>query len=119
MQALMPDSWLQALPQQLQKLQDQHLQRHRREVVPAGAHVKVNGQPMLQFCSNDYLGLSQHPALIEAARQGALEFGVGAGDPRWLTATAPPMRNWRRHWPVMFNFLVLCISMRVLRPMSA
>ena len=54
MQALMPDSWLQALPQQLQKLQDQHLQRHRREVVPAGgAHVKVNGQPMLQFCSND------------------------------------------------------------------
>lgn len=36
MQALMPDSWLQALPQQLQKLQDQHLQRHRREVVPAG-----------------------------------------------------------------------------------
>lgn len=80
MQALMPDSWLQALPQQLQKLQDQHLQRHRREVVPAGgAHVKVNGQPMLQFCSNDYLALSQHPALIEAARQGALEFGVGAG----------------------------------------
>lgn len=80
MKALAAHSWLQALPQQVQALKDQHLLRTRRQVAPQnGAHIMVNGQSMLQFCSNDYLGLSQHPALIEAARQGASELGVGAG----------------------------------------
>ena len=80
MKALPPDSWLQAIPQQLQTLQTQHLLRTRRSVAPVqGAHIRVNGQPMLQFCSNDYLGLAQHPALVEAAHAAALEFGVGAG----------------------------------------
>lgn len=80
MKALAANSWLQALPQQVQALKDQHLLRTRRQVAPQnGAHIMVNGQPMLQFCSNDYLGLSQHPAVIEAARLGAAELGVGAG----------------------------------------
>jgi len=80
MQELSPHSWLQDLPRQLQALQDQHLLRTRRTVAPErGAHITVNGTSMLQFCSNDYLGLSQHPALVEAARVAALEFGVGSG----------------------------------------
>ncbi|MDH5857916.1 8-amino-7-oxononanoate synthase [Lampropedia aestuarii] len=80
MKALAANSWLQALPQQVQALRDQHLLRTRRQVAPqTGAHITVNGQPMLQFCSNDYLGLSQHPALVAAARHGAMELGVGAG----------------------------------------
>lgn len=80
MKALAADSWLQALPQQVQALRDQHLLRTRRQVVPeSGAYIQVNGRSMLQFCSNDYLGLSQHPALIAAAHQGAAELGVGAG----------------------------------------
>ncbi|MCD2514268.1 8-amino-7-oxononanoate synthase [Comamonas endophytica] len=80
MKDLAPDSWLQELPRQLQALHDQHLLRTRRRVAPRqGAHITVDGETMLQFCSNDYLGLARHPALIEAARQGALEFGVGSG----------------------------------------
>ena len=80
MQELSPHSWLQDLPRQLQALQDQHLLRTRRTVAPErGAHITVNGTSMLQFCSNDYLGLSQHPALVEAARVAVLEFGVGSG----------------------------------------
>ncbi|THU04404.1 8-amino-7-oxononanoate synthase [Lampropedia puyangensis] len=80
MTPLATSSWLQALPKGLQQLSEQHLLRTRRQVAPAqGAHITVDGQRMLQFCSNDYLGLSQHPALVEAARQGALECGVGAG----------------------------------------
>lgn len=80
MQELSPHSWLQDLPRQLRALQDQHLLRTRRTVAPErGAHITVNGTSMLQFCSNDYLGLSQHPALVEAARVAALEFGVGSG----------------------------------------
>lgn len=80
MKDLASTSWLQALPQQLAALDAQQLRRTRRTAAPLqGAHITVNGQPMLQFCSNDYLGLASHPALIEAARSAALQFGVGAG----------------------------------------
>jgi len=46
---------------------------------PQGARVTVDGRDYVAFCSNDYLGLASHPRLIEAARQGAARYGVGAG----------------------------------------
>ena len=79
-QALPHSSWLDELPQQLAMLDAQQLRRTRRTVVPQqGAHILVDGQPLLQFCSNDYLGLAGHPALVAAACTGAKDFGVGAG----------------------------------------
>ncbi|MDN5502845.1 MAG: 8-amino-7-oxononanoate synthase [Comamonas sp.] len=72
--------WLQDIPQQLAALDAAALRRTRRTVAPLqGARILVDGQPMLQFCSNDYLGLAQHPAMIEAACAGAQDFGVGSG----------------------------------------
>lgn len=73
-------SWLDELHLQLAALDAQHLLRTRRAVAPLqGAHIRVDGQPLLQFCSNDYLGLAGHPALAEAACTGAWDFGVGSG----------------------------------------
>lgn len=46
---------------------------------PQKTHVSVAGREFLAFCSNDYLGLANHPALIEAACAGVKQFGVGAG----------------------------------------
>lgn len=43
------------------------------------------GKPLIDFSSNDYLGLARHPRLIEAARQALVEHGVGAGASRLLT----------------------------------
>lgn len=75
-----PNFWLQDIPLQLTALDAAALRRTRRTVAPLqGAHITVDGKPMLQFCSNDYLGLAQHPAMIEAACAGAREFGVGSG----------------------------------------
>jgi 8-amino-7-oxononanoate synthase len=56
------------------------LYRHRLTLEGSqGAHVSIAGQNYLSFCSNDYLGLANHPELIEAVCEGAHQYGVGAG----------------------------------------
>ncbi|AVP57072.1 8-amino-7-oxononanoate synthase [Pulveribacter suum] len=73
-------SWIDEFPARIAALDAAHLRRRRRAVLPAaGAHLLVDGRPMLAFCSNDYLGLAGHPALAEAACAGARAYGVGSG----------------------------------------
>lgn len=73
-------SWLDEIPQRLAALDDAHLRRRRRVTEPAGgALLTVDGHEMLAFCSNDYLALAGHPALAQAASEGAQRFGAGAG----------------------------------------
>ena len=69
-----------SLADELAELEVRGLKRARRVLEsPQGARVTVDGRDYVAFCSNDYLGLAAHPALIEAAREGAARFGVGAG----------------------------------------
>ena len=76
----MTTSWLDEFPARMAELDQAHLRRQRRVVTPdSGARLKVNGQSMLAFCSNDYLGLATHPALVQAACGGAQAYGVGSG----------------------------------------
>ncbi len=73
------NSWIDEFAEKLTHLDEVHLRRKRRMVVPSqGAYLHVDGQNLLAFCSNDYLGLARHPALIEAACAGARKSGVGA-----------------------------------------
>jgi len=59
---------------------DAGLYRHRRIIdSPQGTHVTVEGRRMLSFCSNDYLGLANHPDIINALQDGAGRYGVGSG----------------------------------------
>ena len=58
----------------------QHL--YRRTLLadsPQQPHMTINGQAMLTFCSNDYLGLANHPDVIRAFQQAANTYGVGSG----------------------------------------
>ena len=64
----------------LENLRQRSLLRRRRSVESAcGPELVVDGRSVLAFASNDYLGLAADPALIEAAREGAGRYGVGAG----------------------------------------
>jgi len=71
---------------ELAQLKAQGLQRSRRLLEsPQGAHVHADGRAVLSFCSNDYLGLASHPALISAAGAAAQSMGVGAGASHLVT----------------------------------
>jgi 8-amino-7-oxononanoate synthase len=62
--------------------QRQAEQRYRQRSIvssPQDAHVTVNGTPYLAFCSNDYLGLANHPDIICALQSSAVDMGVGSG----------------------------------------
>ena len=68
------------LSARLDDLAEMGLVRRRRVVESTdGPYFSVDGRRYLAFCANDYLGLGQHPALVEAVRRGAERYGVGAG----------------------------------------
>ncbi len=54
---------------------------------PQGAWLVVDGKKVLNFCSNNYLGLANHPLLVESAKSAIDEFGVGPGAVRPIAGT--------------------------------
>lgn len=73
----------------LHLLAHQNQGRNLRTVQPVGKHIQVDGRRLLNLASNDYLGLSQHPKLIQAAIDAITQFGVGAGASRLVSGTHP------------------------------
>src|SRR5579871_5265488 len=65
----------------------------RRELFPTfrrpAAGAERCGIKLISFCDNDYLGLSTHPFVIEAAAAAARDFGAGAGASRLVTGDCP------------------------------
>ncbi len=54
---------------------------------PQEARIEVGGRSVLNMCANNYLGLSDHPAIVEAAHQGLKEWGFGLSSVRFICGT--------------------------------
>lgn len=87
----MIDSFQEKLAGELAGIESADLRRTVREVASAqGARVRLEGREVLNFSSNDYLGLANHPALKESAVQAIENFGTGAGAARLISGSQSP-----------------------------
>ncbi|MFO7998366.1 MAG: glycine C-acetyltransferase [Bacteroidales bacterium] len=77
------------LQKELKDIREAGLYKEERIIVtPQGAVIKVqSGQEVLNFCANNYLGLSNHPALIKAAKEGMDSHGFGMSSVRFICGT--------------------------------
>lgn len=69
----------------------QHLYRHPRLASSAQQpHMIIDGKPVISFCSNDYLGLANHPDIISAFQDAANTYGVGSGAAHLVNGHSKP-----------------------------
>ena len=73
-----PDLFARLAQAHAQRAHDGLLRRLRNVEQADGARIVIAGRPLLNFASNDYLGLAQHPLLREALTRSAARWGVGA-----------------------------------------
>jgi glycine C-acetyltransferase len=78
----------QFLQSELQTIEDNGIFKKERIITsPQGAEIKVNGVTVLNFCSNNYLGLSSHPEVIKAAKDTLDSHGFGMSSVRFICGT--------------------------------
>jgi glycine C-acetyltransferase len=76
------------LQAQLTEIEENGLLKKERIITtPQGASVKVNNQEVIIFCSNNYLGLSSHPKVIEGAKKALDSHGYGMSSVRFICGT--------------------------------
>jgi 8-amino-7-oxononanoate synthase len=90
---------------QLAALRKDGLERRRRTLqAPCGPLARVDGRDLVSFCSNDYLGLANDPALIAAACAGAQDWGVGSGASHLVSGHLEPHQALERRLAAFTGF---------------
>ena len=78
----------QFLQSELQTIEDNGIFKKERIITsPQGAEITVNGETVLNFCANNYLGLSSHPEVIQAAKDALDSHGFGMSSVRFICGT--------------------------------
>ena len=76
------------LQNELNTIQDNGLYKKERIITsPQGAEILVNGETVLNFCANNYLGLSSHPEVVQAAKDALDSHGFGMSSVRFICGT--------------------------------
>ena len=90
-------NWEQHIADDIASLRQSHLHRRRQLTVPIDAtHVERNGRRLVNFASNDYLGLTHHPAVIAAAQTAAVRDGAGSGAAPLISGYGPAHESAER-----------------------
>lgn len=77
-----------ALQKELEEIKSAGLYKQERIITtPQGAEITANGKKVLNFCANNYLGLSSHPKVIEAAKEAIDSHGYGMSSVRFICGT--------------------------------
>ena len=78
----------QHLQSELQTIEDNGIFKSERIITsPQGAEITVNGETVLNFCANNYLGLSSHPEVVQAAKDALDSHGFGMSSVRFICGT--------------------------------
>ena len=82
------------IAERLEELRARGLHRRLRLISgPQGPRVELDGRPVLLMCSNNYLGLADHPRVRQAAAEAAMRWGAGAGASRLISGNMKPHRQ--------------------------
>ncbi|WP_086980811.1 glycine C-acetyltransferase [Vibrio aphrogenes] len=100
----MSSAFYSQINQQIEDVKSEGLYKSERVITSAqAAAVSIStGEEVLNFCANNYLGLANHPALIEAAKQGMDEHGFGMASVRFICGTQDAHKELERK---LSNFL--------------
>jgi 8-amino-7-oxononanoate synthase len=86
-----------SLREELSRLEAEGLKRRHRTVTMAdGPRMKVDGKEVIAFCSNDYLGLANHPDIVKALAQGAKKWGTGSGASHLISGHQKPHEDLQK-----------------------
>jgi glycine C-acetyltransferase len=82
---------------ELASIEDAGLFKRERQITtPQSAHIATTAGPALNFCANNYLGLADHPAVVEAARAALDDWGFGMASVRFICGTQTQHRELER-----------------------
>ena len=76
------------LQKQLESIKNEGLYKTERIIsTPQGVEIMANGKKVLNFCANNYLGLSSHPKVMEAGKKALEQWGFGMSSVRFICGT--------------------------------
>jgi glycine C-acetyltransferase len=84
----MNENFVDRIGKEIEEIKGSGLYKSERTITsPQGAEITVNGKTVLNFCANNYLGLSSHPRVIEAAHAAIASHGYGMSSVRFICGT--------------------------------
>ncbi len=84
----MNEKFIQRLQEEISGIKTSGLYKSERIIEsPQGAEISVGGKTVLNFCANNYLGLSSHPSVLEAAKNTVDHRGYGMSSVRFICGT--------------------------------
>ncbi len=91
---MISDSFISHLQTELQQIEQEGLYKRERIITsPQSAEIRANGKKLLNFCANNYLGLSNHPEVINASQEAIKSKGYGMSSVRFICGTQDIHKN--------------------------